>query len=67
VKCASCGAEIAEKAIVCYRCGAPTAAPAPARPPARRSQSRGRLVVLLVILAAAVILLVFTYWRRSFA
>jgi len=29
--CSSCGATIAEKAIVCYRCGAPTAAPT-ARP-----------------------------------
>jgi hypothetical protein len=27
VKCRACGAEIAEKAIVCYRCGAPTATP----------------------------------------
>ena len=25
--CDACGATIAEKAIVCYRCGAPTAAP----------------------------------------
>ncbi len=25
--CGSCGATIAEKAIVCYRCGAPTASP----------------------------------------
>ncbi len=29
--CNACGATIAEKAIVCYRCGAPTAAPASAR------------------------------------
>ena len=31
--CRSCGAVIAEKAIVCYKCGAPTAvAPPPVRP-----------------------------------
>ncbi len=30
--CRSCGTEIAEKAIVCYRCGAPTAEPAVNRP-----------------------------------
>jgi hypothetical protein len=33
--CVSCGATIADKAIVCYRCGAPTATPAPrSTPPA---------------------------------
>jgi hypothetical protein len=26
--CRSCGTDIADKAIVCYRCGAPTASPA---------------------------------------
>ena len=35
--CGSCGATIAEKAIVCYRCGAPTAAPV-----ARSTSSVGR-------------------------
>ncbi len=50
--CRTCGAEIADKAIVCYRCGAPTAAPAPVRrpPPARRP---AWLVVLLAVLLAA--------------
>jgi hypothetical protein len=32
--CGSCGATIADKAIVCYRCGAPTAAPAARQTPA---------------------------------
>ncbi len=32
--CRSCGATIAEKAIVCYRCGAATAEPAATKPPA---------------------------------
>jgi hypothetical protein len=27
VRCQSCGKEIADKAIVCYRCGEPTAIP----------------------------------------
>lgn len=39
--CSECKATIADKAIVCYRCGAPTAIPAVARQspaaPARRS------------------------------
>jgi hypothetical protein len=38
--CTSCGATIADKAIVCYRCGAPTAAPA--RRPAPAAGRRGR-------------------------
>jgi hypothetical protein len=33
VKCRSCSAEIADKAIVCYKCGTPTALPAAAPPP----------------------------------
>ncbi len=37
--CNACGATIAEKAIVCYRCGAPTAAPA-----ARSASPAGRRV-----------------------
>jgi hypothetical protein len=62
VKCPSCSAEIADKAIVCYRCGTPTAIPAPpARKPAR--QSRGRLITLLAVLAALIALLLFTYMR----
>ena len=58
--CGSCGATIADKAIVCYRCGAPTMAPATrsAAPPTRRSPA-GRLVLLVlgfVLLAVSMIL-----------
>jgi len=47
--CGSCGATIADKAIVCYRCGAPTTAPAPAtiKSPVRRSPA-GQLVLLAI-------------------
>jgi hypothetical protein len=48
--CRSCGAEIATKAIVCYRCGTPTAEVA-ARPAARTGRSRwAALPVMIVIL-----------------
>jgi hypothetical protein len=55
LQCTSCGAEIADKAIVCYRCGAPTAIPAPAKrqqeaPPARRP-AWGAIAALVAILA----------------
>jgi hypothetical protein len=49
--CRTCGTEIADKAIVCFRCGAPTAA----RRPATGTSRRGRGVLLA---AAAVVLLV---------
>jgi hypothetical protein len=51
--CRSCGATIADKAIVCYRCGAPTALPAggPARPSRRRPA--GGIVFVLLLLALA--------------
>ncbi len=59
MKCAACSAEIAEKAIVCYRCGAPTAIPSAARDPAqRRAPSRppwAALLVLLAVTAAAAV------------
>jgi hypothetical protein len=48
VTCRSCGHAIAEKAIVCYRCGAPTSE---AAPPPRRA-SIGRWPWALVALAA---------------
>ncbi len=63
--CTSCSAEIADKAIVCYRCGQPTSAPAGARGKAPSPVGRGRLVALFVGLVALAGLLLFTYLRRS--
>jgi hypothetical protein len=48
--CHSCGATIADKAIVCYRCGAPTETPAGRSAPAARRGIRP-LVVLAVVVA----------------
>lgn len=45
--CRQCGTEIAEKAIVCYRCGAATTDPV--RQPARGRPGRSRLLGLVVI------------------
>jgi hypothetical protein len=52
--CRQCGTEIADKAIVCFRCGAGTTDPV--RRPAAVRQRRGRVLplvamVLLVLLA----------------
>jgi hypothetical protein len=55
MKCRSCGLEIADKAIVCYRCGAPTAdLPAPVAADRRRRPNWTALPVMLVIIALAV-------------
>ena len=45
--CRSCGTEIADKAIVCYRCGAGTTDPV--RQPAVIKRRRGRLLPLVAL------------------
>lgn len=52
MKCRSCGHEIAENAIVCYRCGAPTTVPAPARQSAVHRPGPRRWVLVVLVLAA---------------
>lgn len=47
VICRSCGTEIADKAIVCYRCGAGTTDPV--RKPAAIRTRRGRLLPLVAL------------------
>jgi hypothetical protein len=57
--CKSCGTEIADKALICYRCGAPTSGPiAPVRRAPRRSAFDTVLTViaLLLLVAAALFL-----------
>ena len=52
--CGGCGATIADKAIVCYRCGTPTAVPA--TPVQKGTGARPRHLlwpILLVMIAAA--------------
>jgi hypothetical protein len=51
VTCRTCGAVIADKAIICYRCGAPTAVDTR---PAAPAPSRGPAMWVLLLLAAAV-------------
>jgi hypothetical protein len=58
MKCRQCGTEIADKALICYRCGTATTEPRIA-PPAATSR-RGPIpviVAILVIIAAAVAVL----------
>ncbi len=49
MKCRSCGAEIADNALICYKCGTATQE-ARIKPPApRRRLSRGTLAGLIVL------------------
>ena len=58
MQCRNCGTEIADKALICYRCGTATTEAKFRPPPARRRWSRaGVLSVLLAVLLA--LLLVF--------
>jgi hypothetical protein len=52
--CRQCGTEIADKAIVCYRCGAATTDPVrqPARIQGRRNPLLGLVVIALLVLLA---------------
>jgi hypothetical protein len=57
--CRNCGATIADKAIVCYRCGTATADPAslrPARPEVPRGGINPWLLVVLVVVG------IFGWW-----
>ena len=60
MKCRECGTEIADKALICYRCGTATTEPR-VKPPAdeslfeRRQRSRMPLVVVLVLIVLALI------------
>ena len=61
MKCTNCNNEIADKALICYRCGQATTAPR-IKPPAERSlferprKSRWPLVVVVIVIIALVLL-----------
>jgi hypothetical protein len=56
MKCRNCGTEIAEKALICYRCGTATTAARIAPPPVRPKRGPIPVIVaMLVIIIAAVL------------
>ena len=59
MQCRNCGAEIADKALICYRCGTATteAKYKPATPRARRSYRMPVTIVVVVIVALAILAL----------
>jgi hypothetical protein len=62
VKCKNCNTEIADKALICYRCGRSTSEPRITPPTGgslfehRRRSRRPMLVVLLIVVAVALAL-----------
>ena len=53
MRCANCGTEIADKALICYRCGAATTAPRIAPPPPPRERGPLPLIAALILIVAA--------------
>jgi hypothetical protein len=62
--CRNCGTEIADKALICYRCGTATteAKYKPAEIRARRRLKPSTLVVLVLL---AVLALIALYWSMA--
>ena len=56
--CKTCGTEIADRALICYRCGAPTVEPKlkPPAPAARRGSTLLGLLAFIVLTLAAIYL-----------
>jgi hypothetical protein len=53
MKCRNCGTEIADKALICYRCGEATTAPRIQPPPPPRERGPWALIVAMLVLVAA--------------
>jgi hypothetical protein len=56
ITCRSCGTEIAANALICYRCGAPTAAAAASAPRTRPNPTRRTVIRALVLFVVALVL-----------
>jgi hypothetical protein len=65
MQCRSCGTEIADKAIVCYRCGAATTDPV--RKPVPLEPTRSPLTSLIVAAVMMLIALYLGYASRTAA
>jgi hypothetical protein len=56
MKCRNCGTEIADKALICYRCGTATAEARYQPAAAKRPSSAGRWLIAIVVLIALFVL-----------
>ena len=65
MRCRKCGTEIADKALICYRCGTATTEPAFKPPPLQRRSSP--VALLTSVLAVALLVLLALYMGRTAA
>jgi hypothetical protein len=65
MKCRNCGTEIADKALICYRCGTATTEPRIQPPAPAKRRGVLPLVIALVIVAAAAFIVVPTLPSES--
>ena len=62
MQCRNCGAQIADKALICYKCG--TATTEAKYQPARMTRSSSRSGLIATIIAIALILVMFVVMGR---
>lgn len=65
MQCRSCGTEIADKAIVCYRCG--TATTDPVRKPAALAPRRSPVAPVVMVVVLVTLAMYFGYLSRTAA
>ena len=63
MQCRQCGAEIAEKALICYRCGTATTE-AKYRPVEIRGKKRSSSNIVAIVVAILLLLLTLLYYVR---
>jgi hypothetical protein len=56
MKCRNCGTEIADKALICYRCGEATTTPKVAPPPPPRARGPLPVIIAILLLIAVAVL-----------
>jgi hypothetical protein len=56
MRCRHCGTEIADKALICYRCGTATTDAKFKPPPSRRRSGRTIAAIVAVVLTVLVVL-----------
>jgi uncharacterized membrane protein YvbJ len=66
MQCKNCGTEIADKALICYKCGAPTT-DAKYQPAAARSRRGSRSGLLASLIAMVILVVAALYMGRASA
>jgi uncharacterized membrane protein YvbJ len=61
MQCRKCGAEIADKALICYRCGTATTEAKYQPAPLARQRSSSRTLVLVIAIVIAVLLALYLW------